>query len=202
MTTTLRAIKLVTLALTLVAAGFTTVSARQSTQRTPLPISSYKLDVVLARYQGDKKISNMPFVLYGATSTTSSTARMSLRLGVDVPVGSATVTRGTAAPNNTSSESSTSTQVNYRNVGTQIDCYVTDPNGGIYPVQVNIQDSSIFNADDVKGGLKLVDPMAFRTFSFVNTLPMKDGQTIEFVSAVDKISGEVLKVTLTFTVVK
>jgi hypothetical protein len=204
MTSNLRSFRLsgVVLGLMVVTAG-TLMAQQVPAVRPPLPIRSYKVEVVLSRSQGDKKISNMPFVLYGATGSGSSYARMSLRLGVDVPVGASTVTKGSANSNQTSTESSTSTHADYRNVGTQIDCTVSEPVDGAYPVQINIQDSSIFGADgDTKPGLRLTDPMAFRTFSFGNSLPIKDGQTVEFVSAIDKISGEVLKVTVTLTVVK
>jgi hypothetical protein len=50
--------------------------------------------------------------------------------------------------------------------------------------------------------LKLADPMAFRTFSFSNTLALRDGQTVQFATATDKITGEVLKVEVTITVMK
>lgn len=178
-------------------------SAQAQTTTKPA-MQQVRIDVVLSRYQGDKKISSLPFTLFGTAASTRQ-GMMNVRMGVDVPVGSSTVTRGTATPNNTSSESTTSTRVDYRNVGTSIDCSVMtmadDP--GRYSVYVNVQDSSVFTPDtDPKAQLKISDPLAFRTFYVQNTLPVRDGQTVQFVSAADKISGEVLKVEVTLTVMK
>ena len=44
--------------------------------------------------------------------------------------------------------------------------------------------------------------MAFRTFSMSNTQKMRDGQTQQFSLASDKITGEILRVDVTLTVVK
>src|ERR1051325_5070159 len=58
----------------------------------PAPYSS-KIDVVIERYQGDKKISSMPFMLRTANGSGS------LRVGVDVPIGNTTQTRETTSGN-------------------------------------------------------------------------------------------------------
>jgi hypothetical protein len=175
-----------------------------SSQAATKPPLAFKVDLVLTRFQGDKKISSLPFTLYGTSTPPRNQAYMSLRLGVDVPIGSSVVTRGTATPNNTSSESSTATHVDYRNVGTSIDCYIDDIGAdGRYPTSISIHDSSIYSADgESKSVPKVADPLAFRTFEFNNKLLMKDGQTAEFISAADKISGDVLKVNVTLTVMK
>jgi hypothetical protein len=85
---------------------------------------------------------------------------------------------------------------------------VTDLQEGRYLVFVNLVDSSIFSPSTASAGrgtavpLKPTDPSAFRTFSFSNRLSMRDGQTLEFATATDKITGEVLKVTVTIAVAK
>ena len=42
----------------------------------------------------------------------------------------------------------------------------------------------------------------FRSFKLSNTLLLKDGQSTQLTSASDKVSGEVLRVDVTLTVVK
>jgi hypothetical protein len=70
-------------------------------------------------------------------------------------------------------------------------------------VNLRVQDSSIFTADgDSRATLKLADPMAFRSYSFSNELPMRDGQSLLWATATDKITGEILKLESTLTVVK
>jgi hypothetical protein len=43
---------------------------------------------------------------------------------------------------------------------------------------------------------------AFRTFSFNNTMRMRDGETAEFITATDKITGEIVKAIVTLSVAK
>ena len=166
----------------------------------PLP-ASIKLDVTLSRLQGEKKVSSMPFTLW----MLASGANVSLRMGVDVPVGNSLVTSGNenASGNRTTTVSSTTNRVEFRNVGTSIDCWVNSASDGRFTVDLRIQDSSIFTTDaDTRAPLKLADPMAFRSFTFSNQQLMRDGQTAQWTSAPDKFTGEVLRVDTTLTVLK
>jgi hypothetical protein len=43
---------------------------------------------------------------------------------------------------------------------------------------------------------------ALRSFRFSNSFVLKDGQTAQFITAVDKVTGVVTKVDVTLTVVK
>jgi hypothetical protein len=64
-----------------------------------------KVDIVLSRYQGDKKISSLPFTLLVNTGNATS-----LRMGVDVPSGTTTVKDKTDGTERTSTD--------FRNIGT------------------------------------------------------------------------------------
>lgn len=193
-----------TIAIVLALAPTPAASVRQApgTQPAakPLPVS-LKLDVTLSRLQGEKKVSSMPFTLW----MLATGANVSLRMGVDIPVGNSLVTSGNenASGNRTTTVSSTTNRVEFRNVGTSIDCYVNPAADGRFTVDLRIQDSSIFTTDaDTRAPLKLADPMAFRTFTFSNQQLMRDGQTAQWTSAPDKFTGEVLRVDTTLTVVK
>ena len=103
----------------------------------------------------------------------------------------------------TTTTSSTMNRMEFRSIGTSIDCLVRQTPDGKFWVRLNVQDSSIFTTDsDTRTPLKLADPMAFRTFTFSNELPMRDGQTAQWASATDKITGEILRLDATLTVVK
>ena len=141
----------------------------------PLPVS-IKLDVTLSRLQGEKKVSSMPFTLWMLASGTN----VSLRMGVDIPVGKLPrdERQRKRRGNRTTTVTSTTNRVEFRNVGTSIDCWVNPAPDGRFTVDLRIQDSSIFTSDaDTRAPLKLVDPMAFRSFSFSNQQLMRDGQT-------------------------
>src|SRR4051812_37392869 len=59
--------------------GDTTGRARSVT--TPL-----KVTVVLSRYQGDKRVSSMPYVMGVTAGATAPGPKSTLRMGTDVPV--------------------------------------------------------------------------------------------------------------------
>jgi hypothetical protein len=163
-----------------------------------------KVDVVLSRFQGEKKTSSLPFTLLVNTPGQGVNSA-SLRVGIDVPVGTTTSVR--TVPDNTRDTNSATTatthnNMNYRNVGTSIDARASQMSDGRLMIGVFVEDSSLFS--DTAPGRASVRPSgtAFRTLSFGNTLPMRDGQTLEFASATDKVTGEVLKMDVTVTVVK
>lgn len=157
-----------------------------------------KCEVVISRYQGEKKIASQPFVLMPTASTGGGYA--SLRIGVDVPVGTTTTTR----PPEGGREGVTTTQPSYRNVGTNLDCRVQNLQDGRFDVMISVTDSSIFSPDtDARAALgRPTDTSAFRTFQVNNTLTMRDGQTMLLTTATDKVTGELLKIEVTFTLLK
>ena len=122
------------------------LQAQQSTQQ-PQPFPIAKVDVVLERYQSEKKVASMPFslwVTHGVMNNPASPSSGSVRIGVDVPIGSIAETEGSNSPNGRQSRSATTTTPQYRNVGTSIDCYLSPGRDGKYDLQVRLSDSSIF----------------------------------------------------------
>jgi len=176
--------------------GTVGVQARQdSTKAAPPPVIPVKVDVVISRYQGDKKTGNLPFTLMVNTNGNPTT----LRVGVDVPVGTTTTT--TLPEGNR--QGATTTQPSYRNIGTSIDCRASTLIDGRFSLYVSVVDSSIFTADaEARTILKAADPAAFREFRASNYLTFKDGQTQQLTTATDKVSGETLKIDVTLTVLK
>jgi hypothetical protein len=162
-----------------------------------------QVDVVLTRWQGEKRTSSMPFVLIANASTRGSST--SLRMGVDVPVGTATsnVTQTSGAQgSNPRAVATAKVATEFRNVGTDIDAMVSRPDATAFTVGLNVRDSSIFTSDQTKMPNTIADPTAFRTFSLSNSLNMVDGQTRLFGVATDKITGETLRIEVKLTVLK
>ncbi len=153
----------------------------------PVPL---RVTVVLSRYQGDKRISSLPYIL-GVTANGRGTT---LRMGVDVPVSTTVFgSDGKAVP---------TPSYNYRNVGTNIDCSAIVLAGGIFQLAVTVNDSSIhLDAAKKPGGIAM-DVPAFRTFNSSFTILLRDGQAAQYTSATDPVSGEVMKIDLTLNVMK
>lgn len=178
--------------------------AESQQQQKEKPQTPTKVDVVITRLQGEKKVASLPFTVF--VTSDSEFGGTFLRMGVDVPIGTTAVTTGRETPvgsRGSTTTSETSTKVEYRHVGTSIDCSAQRMDDGRFRVHLSVQDSSVFTADvEGRAALKAADPMAFRTFSMQNRLMLRDGQSQQFTMATDKISGETLRVDVTLTVLK
>lgn len=173
----------------------TGLQARQEPAKPVPPRVQAKVDVVLAKYQGDKKTSSLPSTLF----VTTNGGYTNLRLGVDVPVGTTTTTRTGDA----NRQGETTTRPSYRNIGTNIDCSVSGGLDGKFDVRVQLEDSSVFTTDaDPRAAARPTDTSSFRLFTASNQIPMRDGQTTVFASVTDKITGEIVKMEVTFTIIK
>jgi Flp pilus assembly secretin CpaC len=160
-------------------------SATRESRIVPL-----KLQVVLSKHQGEKRVSSMPYMLSLATGQ----PRVSLRMGGEIPIATSA---GGGAP-------AAVVSYNYRSVGTNIDCWATALDDGRYSVNIGLEDSSVYSADQEGGGLSKArsDQPSFNTFKVNETVILRDGESSQFTSATDKISGQVIKVDVTLTVLK
>jgi hypothetical protein len=154
-----------------------------------------KVQVVISRYQGEKKIGSLPYTI-GVVANGSKT---SLRMGVDVPVistvfGSASKD-GTTAPIPQAS-------YNYRSVGTNIDCQADDAGGGYYKLQMTVQDSSVQLEPAERPKPVMPNVPMFRSFNSSFQVLLRDGQTTQYTSATDPVNGEVTKIDVTLNVLK
>ena len=163
----------------------------------PPPTVPTKVEVVLSRFQGEKKVASQPYLLM-PTASPRGDGYANLRIGVDVPVGTKTTTR----PPEANREGQTVTSPQYQNVGTNIDCQVTSLADGRFQVRVSVTDSSIFNPDSPQKEGRPSESTAIRTFQAGNTLTMRDGQTLLLIAATDKVTGELVKIEVTFSVLK
>jgi type II secretory pathway component GspD/PulD (secretin) len=160
-------------------------SGLKAEQGTPL-----KLQFIVSKYQGEKKISSVPYVI----ATNANQRRpASLRVGAKVPIPMTAVGNGPAG------------SFNYENVGVSIDCSVFTSGQGLFRVEVNLDDSSIYMNDQTAsptGTPRINGAPTFRTFRITNSLVLKDGQTSQMTSAADPVTGDVMRIDLTLTVVK
>lgn len=150
----------------------------------PKPMVPVKVQVVIARYEGDKKVSSLPYTM----SVTANGDRVSLRMGSQIPVPSTSYQNGTT--------SNPVTSYTYHNVGTNVDCSAKTTDDGRFSVFVGIEDSSVVERRAIDAAPTL------RNFSATNTVVLRDGQTMQFTAAADKTTGEVVKVDVTLTLEK
>jgi hypothetical protein len=158
----------------------------------PAVLIPIKVQVVISRYRGDKKVSNL---LYSLSVQANAVGRSSLRMGAEVPIASTLI----AAKDN---PAPATTAWQYKPIGTNIDCTAVTLDDGRFKLDINIEDSSAYPQGQTTDGVLKTDVPMFRSFRSVESLIMKDGQTTEYMAATDKVSGEVIKIDVSLTVVK
>ncbi|HEV3216403.1 MAG TPA: hypothetical protein VGZ27_11810 [Vicinamibacterales bacterium] len=145
-------------------------------------VTSLKVQVVLSRYQGDKKISSFPYTF----SVTADGHRMAeLRMGSQIPVR--VMVQGTPT-------------TSFKDVGTTITCQANSAGGDRFRLDLTVSDSSVYEDPAKPAAPDAIQTL--RSFSSSNTLILRDGQSSQFTTATDRITGEVTKADVTLTVIK
>jgi len=145
--------------------------------KSPTPV---KLQITLARYHGDSKVSSAPYTLFFFADDRPVRVRMGTRVPVQVAKDSPS-------------------QVSYQDVGNNIDCSAEAQGDGRFKLQCTIEQSSVYSRAGQEAPSSV--PL-FRTFRSDLTLFTRDGQSLEYASAADPVSGETLRVDGTLSVVK
>jgi Flp pilus assembly secretin CpaC len=91
--------------------------------------------------------------------------------------------------------------VQYRDVGTSIDCIATVLDDGRFKLNLTVEDSSL-EAGANSGGTSTSTHPAFRSFRTSDTVLLRDGQSAQYSTATDRVTGDVWKVDVTLTVIK
>jgi len=148
-----------------------------------------RLVLTLSRYQGDKKVSSLPYSL----SVSIDGPPVRFRMGADLPY--ATSAADGSKPQTPSYA--------YRTVGVSIDVtnqVMVDP--GLYKMNINVSDSSVALSNQIQGSPAVAGAPMFRNFSTNGLVILKDGQTSQLTTAADPITGETMRVDVTLSVVK
>ena len=160
-----------------------------------------ELQIVVSRYQGDKRISSLPYLLSLKTSPNASAFRTGglgaqLRLGSRVPIRSQVVT-----PAADGKPATTSYTIRYESVGTNIDAGATALEDGRFEITLTVEESSVIT-DPADAKSSVDGNPVFRSYQSTNTFFVKDAPTTQFTAATDRVSGEVVRVEVKLTVVK
>ena len=179
----------------------------QAAAQTVKPVIPLRVVVTMSRFQGEKKTASVPFEFIVNANELSQPMPQStfvdmtrvlrtaqVRIGVNVPAGVETTT---------SQAGVATSRPTYRYVGTNIDCSAETLDDGRFRIYISIEDSSVFTADpSAPAALRIGEPTAFRSLSTSGRLTAKDGQTVLLTTAADRLSGDVVKVEVTATVLK
>ena len=159
-----------------------------------------RVQLVISRFQGERKVASLPYTLL----VTTGGPRARMRMGVDTPVAVATAASESGKPLTTSFQ--------YRNVGTNIDCAAWDKGDGRYQLSIGLENSSALALEKgPSGGASSSGPLVdanptgsplFRRFDASLDPWLRDGQSVQTVASTDPVTGEVVKVDVTLTVVK
>jgi hypothetical protein len=168
-------------------------------QKADVRTTPVKVQIVITELEGDKKIKSLPYTLYINAPDApdwKSSGFVKLRVGSRVPV----YTGGTAG------------SMTYLDVGTNMDARSAYTGEGRLLLQMKIERSWVEGDVSVPvaksdGSVSETSSGHFRepiirNFTSELDLKLREGQSIESIVATDPISGKVLKVDISFTIVK
>lgn len=152
--------------------------------------TALRANVVISRYKGEKQIASIPYALALNAVPAPQRGQVSqLKMGSQVPI-----VRGGQPGKEPAGYV-------YQNIGTQIDCSASALGDGRFELNISIEDSSVYVDDEAVHGVATSGgPAIMRSFQATNQLLLRDGQTTEFTAATDRISDEVIRVSITLTV--
>lgn len=174
--------------------GRTQEKANPSERTKPsIPV---KLTVVLTENDGDKKVASLPYtILVNADSSGPGQGHAPYssytRIGVRVPVAGA----------------GKEGQSTFVDVGSNIDCGVQREEDGRFTVRLNFERSSLYfqGKGEERGTIKTAETgqpyiPTIRAQSLLVTV--KDGQSLEVLTATDPLNGHIFRLNLTLNVQK
>jgi hypothetical protein len=156
----------------------------------PRPIIPVKLTLLLTEFDGEKKVASLPYSILVNSDPSGHVAYSSfVRVGVRVPVPSG----------------GKEGQSTFADVGSNVDCGVQAEDDGRFTVRLNFERSSLYfqGRGDEKGTLKTAETgqpyiPTIRAQSLLVTV--KDGQSLEVLTATDPLNGHVFRLNLTVNV--
>jgi hypothetical protein len=157
------------------------------TAKSTVPL---KVTVVFNEYEGEKKLSSLPYALFVKADETSHFVGR-VRMGVRVPIWTG------------AKESA----IQYQDVGSNLDCWAQAMENGKYMLDLSLERSSIYpnDKDEYPAASKSDEqprqPL-MRQFRANLALLLRDGQTTQNTIATDPLNGHVVKVEVTLNVVK
>jgi hypothetical protein len=150
--------------------------AQPQTQADKIPV---KLQFVISTFEGDKKVSSMPYTILA----TANGEQVTLLSGRNIPI-------------------QTGENTSYIGIGTTFVCTVTTEAGN-FKLAINFDEKLLVAARKPEAATGLTtnapESPSFRDVNYVGTIYIKAGETKQLISSPDRFTGEVTKVDVTLT---
>lgn len=165
---------------------------------TKREVTPLRLQIVISEYDGEKKISNLPYtLLVNAGDSHERGPKASIRMGLRVPI----------ATSATSAANPMAVSFQYQDVGTNLDGWANKIEDGRFNLHLSVERSSTYSSSAGRaagntGSEVLPNQPVIQTFRSELDVLVKDGQTIQTIIATDPVSGRVTKVDVTANVLK
>jgi hypothetical protein len=166
---------------------------KPKTEEHAKPSIPVKVQVLFTEYDGDKKISSMPYTFTALAdervSNSYGPSATSLRTGVRIPI----------------EVDGKDQKTTYIDVGSNIDCGVRPDNDGRFHVYLNFDRSTLYPNKSAEGERLVSEPNGqplIRQFRTSENLILKDGQTSDNILSTDPLNGHVIRVSVTINVIK
>jgi hypothetical protein len=150
-----------------------------------------KVTVTFSEYDGDKKVSSLPYALF-LKADESSRFVGRVRMGVRVPIWIG----------------GKDSAIQYQDIGSNLDCSAQAAEDGKYMLDLSLERSSIYPGSSGKEEYPAASkpdeqhqPLV-RNFRANLALMLHDGQTTQNTIATDPLNGHTVKVEVTLNVVK
>lgn len=169
------------------------VHAQDNSQAKPkveerIRLVPVKVQVVYTEFDGDKKISSMPYS-FVSIAKDRELENTSLRTGVRVPV----------------EVDSKDQKTTYMDLGSNMDCRVRSVEDERFLVSLTFVHSALYPNKSAEGERLVSQPNGqplVRQFSSNESLLLKDGQTSENTLSTDPLNGHTMRVSVTINVLK
>jgi len=154
------------------------------------PSVPIKVQIVFTEFDGDKKISSMPYsFVVIADEKVGGYYSTTLRTGVRVPI----------------ELDSKDQKITYMDIGSNIDCGIRTEDDGRFRLYLTFDRSALYPNKSAEGERLVANPGGqplVRQFRAGENLILKDGQTSESLLSTDPHSGHTLRVSVTINVQK
>jgi hypothetical protein len=147
--------------------------ASEETAKPHGPGVPLRLEVVFNRSLGEKTVSSHAYALGVETGGEVTT----LKAGLQVPI----LRDGTT--------------LNFKDAATRIQCAAEDLSSGRFRLSLELDQTAPTDA-------RTANAPVLHTFGFIGSLTLRDGQTIQYLSSSDPVTGETLKVQVALAVVR
>jgi hypothetical protein len=161
-------------------AGAPAAAASANEKVTPL-----KIQVLLTEFDGPNKVKSLPYTSYLTVSSDHAYEYAKIRLGTKVPAY-------------TGKDSG----MQYIDVGTNIDCRARRTEGGAYRLSLAVERSWVDGSSDVSGTAGQLPEPIIRQFKNEMEVILRDGQTSEPTVATDSMTGKVMKIEVSLSVLR